>query len=65
MYYFLINTQMLLFRRRENVYDVRVGQKEDDGIWSIVRRGIAGLDALWAEETNLQAKHGIKPGPAK
>jgi hypothetical protein len=56
---------MLLYRRRENVYDVRVGQKEDDGIWSIVRRGIAGLDALWAEETNLLAKHGIKPSPGK
>jgi hypothetical protein len=65
MCYFLSTPKTFFFRRRENVYDVRVGQKEDDGIWSIVRRGIAGLDALWAEETNLQAKHGIKPGPAK
>jgi hypothetical protein len=48
-------------RRTENVYDVRVGQKADDNIWAIVRRGIAGLDALWAEEASLQTKHNIKP----
>ena len=44
---------------------MRVGQKEDDSIWNIVRRGIAGLDALWTEETSLQTKHGVKLAPAK
>jgi hypothetical protein len=47
------------------VYDIRVGQKEEDSIWTIVRRGIAGLDALWSEEASLQDKHGIKPKTTK
>jgi hypothetical protein len=47
------------------VFDVRVGQQAEDNIWGIVRRGIAGLDALWAEESTLQTKHNIKPKPTK
>lgn len=53
------------YGRTENVYDVRVGQQADDDIWRIVRRGIAGLDALWSEESALQTKHNIKPRAIK
>ena len=44
------------FRLRDDGYEIGVTQRPEDSLWNIIRRGLAGLDALEQEEENLKKK---------
>ncbi|XP_023344471.1 arginine kinase [Eurytemora carolleeae] len=41
---------------RDGGYEIGVTQRPEDSLWNIIRRGLAGLDALAQEEENLKKK---------
>jgi len=49
------------YGRRDGLYEVRVSQRPDDSVMSIIKRGVMGIDMLGMEEENLKKKHNIKP----
>jgi len=48
------------YGRKDGMYEVRVSQRAEDTVWTIIKRGIQGIDALGEEEENLKKKHNIK-----
>ena len=43
------------------MYDIRVTSRPEDSVWSVVRRGLSGIDVLGLAEVELATKHNIKP----
>jgi len=44
------------YGRKESCYEIRVAQRAEDDIASVIRRGIKGIDALGQEERSLRQK---------
>ena len=50
-----------LFRIGDGVYEVSVETRAGDNVWTLVRRGLSGIDVLGQAEAEMKTKHNIKP----
>jgi len=45
----------------DGVYEVSVESRAGDNVWTLVRRGLSGIDVLGQAEAEMKTKHNIKP----
>ena len=57
----LTSNMDLFFRIGDGVYEVSVESRAGDNVWTLVRRGLSGIDVLGQAEADMKTRHNIKP----